>query len=97
MVATSSGDPFRGSRTSRIAPITHCPSHTPHPMHASHRTAARSGRVIASNGHAAAQSPQPMQYSSSTSATKPDDATIGTPCRMASRPPQQQRQQLQIA
>jgi hypothetical protein len=54
--------------------------------------------VIAPNGHASSQSPQAMHAASSTCATYPEDATIGTPCFIiASRPPQQQEQQLQIA
>ena len=42
-------------------------------------TAARPFTVIAPKGHTSSQSPHAMQVPSSTSATKPEDVTIGTP------------------
>ena len=49
----------------------------------------------ASNWQYFAQVPQAMHFAGSTSATYPDEASIGMPCRCACIAPQQQRQQLQ--
>jgi hypothetical protein len=54
--------------------------------------------LIAPKGQTSSQVPQPIHAPSSTCATYPDDATMGTPCfTIASIPPQQHEQQLQIA
>lgn len=53
---------------------------------------------MAPKGHLSSHAPQAVHAVWSTWATYPDDATIGTPYfRMASIPPQQHLQQLQIA
>jgi hypothetical protein len=53
---------------------------------------------MASNAHARWHDPHALQASAFTSATKPDDVIIGTPClTMDSIPPQQHLQQLQMA
>ena len=66
-------------------------------MQASRFTTAVPFIAIAPKGQLCSHTPQAVQAASSTWATYPDDATIGTPClRMASIPPQQHLQQLQI-
>ena len=69
IACTSSGIPFASSSSSVIAPVSHCPSHTPHPMHFSQLTTDVCSSVMASKGQAVSQSPHPIQASSSTSAT----------------------------
>ncbi len=67
-------------------------------MHLAQITSERPFTRTASNGHTSSHVPHAMHAPSSTSATYPDDATIGTPCfTIASSPPQQHVQQLQMA
>jgi hypothetical protein len=81
-----------------MASVGHCPVHTPHPMHFSQFTVALPFILIALKAQASSQAPQAVQFASSTLATYPEESMDGAPYfTIASMPPQQHLQQLQIA
>jgi hypothetical protein len=76
------GIPLAGSRTRSMASCGQWETHTPQPMQAEASMRANpSSTEIATNWQKSAQVPQAAHSSASTWATKPEEASIGVPCR----------------